>query len=426
MFPVAWKDLVQTFRSPFSLAMMFAAPLLITGLLFFAFGNLGGDGEDIRLPETRVVVVNLDAAGTGGLAAGTGGLAAGRMLVENLRSEELADLLKIRGAASRAEGEAALRAGEAEVMVLIPRDFSGAVVRPGGRSRVEILHDPAAVVGPRVVAGTVRHFVDGFAGSTIAVEVAAAQLRDRGVAIDPTRMPGIAEEYARWLQESGHGEAAAPLVRVQAPRSAEASTGMDFALAGPIMAGMMIFFLFFIGANGASSILREQEEGTLSRLRATPVPLGSLLSGKLAGVLAALAVQAAVLLAASSIAFRISWGPPGAVLAVAVGTIVAAGGFGIMLMSFLRSSRQTGPVLGGVITIIGMLGGLMTTGLPQAPPALERFSLVVPTGWALRGLRQTLAGAPAAEVLVTVLVLLAMGAGFMLVGLLGFRRRFAR
>ena len=35
---IAFKDLTRSFRSAFAVGMMFVAPLLITGLIYFAFG----------------------------------------------------------------------------------------------------------------------------------------------------------------------------------------------------------------------------------------------------------------------------------------------------------------------------------------------------------------------------------------------------
>ena len=42
---IALKDLVRSWRSAFTLVMMFVAPLLITGLIYMAFGGLGSGGE---------------------------------------------------------------------------------------------------------------------------------------------------------------------------------------------------------------------------------------------------------------------------------------------------------------------------------------------------------------------------------------------
>lgn len=50
---IAAKDLKHIFQSVFSLVMMFGAPLLITGLLSFAFGGRTSGTGTFNLPVTR-------------------------------------------------------------------------------------------------------------------------------------------------------------------------------------------------------------------------------------------------------------------------------------------------------------------------------------------------------------------------------------
>ena len=59
---VALKDLKRVFRSPFALVMMFGAPLLIAGLLYFAFGGLASGNGSFTLARTRLIIANLDQA----------------------------------------------------------------------------------------------------------------------------------------------------------------------------------------------------------------------------------------------------------------------------------------------------------------------------------------------------------------------------
>jgi ABC-2 type transport system permease protein len=70
---------------------------------------------------------------------------------------------------------------------------------------------------------------------------------------------------------------------------------------GPNMAGMLIFFVFFMGANDAESIIREHKEGTLARLLTTPISAFQILSGKFVGVFVTLVIQTVVLLAVSAL-----------------------------------------------------------------------------------------------------------------------------
>ncbi|MBE9473020.1 MAG: ABC transporter permease subunit, partial [Chloroflexi bacterium] len=138
-----------------------------------------------------------------------------------------------------------------------------------------------------------------------------------------------------------------------------------------------------------------------------------------------LVVQVIVLLFASALIFNIRWGEPLAVVLVALGLIVAAAGFGIMVMSFIKTTRQTGPVMGGVLTLTGMAGGLFTTGIQNLPDVYNTVTLFTPHGWVLRGWKLALAGGGVGDVLLPVVVTLGMGIVFFAVGAVLFRKRFA-
>lgn len=413
---VALKDLLRSFRSPFTLVMMFAAPLSITGLLYFAFGGLvGGDGG-FNLARTQVQVVNQDEA------AAPAEFAAGARLVEFLQDEAVAEVLAVTVVAGEAEARAAVDAQEAGVAVIIPAGFSNALAAPGERAAVTLYQDPTLTIGPGIVKDLVAHFLDGFSGAQIAGSLTAEQLSKQGVGVDATTVEEATVAYASWLNLGAHHEEEAIAVRPPAGRT-ETMVGGASVLA-PTMAGMMIFFVFFIGAYGAESIIREDEEGTLERLFTTPTSRSNILGGKFVAVVLALVIQIAVLLVSSSLLFDIRWGQPATVLLAAMGLIVAAAGLGLLLMSFIKSTRQTGPVMGGVLPVLGMLGGLFTTGIPTLPTAFDTITLVTPHGWALRAWKLALAGAGPGEVLVPALVLAGMGLVFFGAGAALFRKRF--
>jgi len=128
---------------------------------------------------------------------------------------------------------------------------------------------------------------------------------------------------------------------------------------------------------------------------------------------------------ASSLIFGIDWGRVPTVALVTLGLIVVAAGFGVMLMSLIQNTRQTGPVMGGVMTLTGMLGGLFTSGIPNMPAAFDTVRLAMPQGWAMYGWELAVEGASADRVLVPVAVLLGLGALFFGIGVIRFRKRFA-
>ena len=412
---IARKDLKRVFRSAFALIMMFGAPFLIAGLLYFAFGGLASGNGSFTLPRTQVVITNLDQAGSRASS-----FKAGDKLIEFLKNEDLKDVLEITMAPDEASARSAVDHQQADVALIIPANFSQAAMAPDQKAAVLLYQDPTLTIGPRIVKDLVNHFMDGFSGAKIASKVASAATQRNSTQPDLNMSEWAAKQYAAYLGSSSHGDAL-NIVSTSGDSEQKAS---GLSMMGPIMAGMMIFFVFFMGANGAESIIREHEEGTLARLFTTPASALQILSGKFIGVFVTLVIQTGVLLAASSLIFHISWGKPFSAGLAALGLIVAATGFGVMLMSFIKSTRQTGPVLGGILTLTGMLGGLMTNGLPKIPEVMNTVSLTMPQGWAMQAWKLSLIGSNVAEILPSTLVLIVLGILFFAVGLLSFQRRF--
>lgn len=427
---IAFKDLQRVFKTPFALVMMFGAPLLITGLLYFAFGSMIGGG-DLDLQPVRVQVANLDRP-----VAQNGGLAAGQMLVDFLQSDGVGDLLQVTIAADEATARAAVESQRVDVAVIIPADFTSAALAPGGEATVVQYQDPTLTIGPGIVEDLVNQFVDGFVGTKITADVVSQQLPGDEAAQSASaeqapaqRAPAqrAAMAYASWLESSGHGHAGEASSRFQtrSPAAAELPPDQGASSIAGTMIAMTIFFAFFMGANTAESIVREDEEGTLQRLFTTPTSHAAILGGKFTAVVLTLVVQVVVLLLASSLIFGIDWGRVPTVALVTLGLIVVAAGFGVMLMSLIQNTRQTGPVMGGVMTLTGMLGGLFTSGIPNMPAAFDTVRLAMPQGWAMYGWELAVEGASADRVLVPVAVLLGLGALFFGIGVIRFRKRFA-
>jgi len=101
-------------------------------------------------------------------------------------------------------------------------------------------------------------------------------------------------------------------------------------------------------------------------------------------------------------------------------------GLGVLLIAFVKSSRQAGPVLGGGLTALGMLGGLFTANMPNAmPTAMNVIANFTPQGWVLKAWRMVMDGQSAGNLVVPFIVMVAMGAVMFVIGSMMFRRRFA-
>lgn len=419
---IAFKDLIRSFRSAFAVGMMFVAPLLATGLIYFAFGGLSGGSGGFSIQPVKVAVVNLDRPTSDGLSLGD-------LIVQSLSNPEFARWFTVTTASDEAAGRALVDRREAGVAVIIPADFSQQAVSPAGETHIVMVQDPTLTIGPGIIRDVITQIVDGVAGTKIAVAAVADQLAAQGRALTDGQLQSIVMEYGRWSMQLGQSleQGALPSIAIRAPQgeaSAAASSGFGAQLLAATMAGQLIFFAFYTGAHAAQSILREDEEGTLPRLFTTPTARASILGGKFAGVFVLGVVQAVVLMVASALVFGIHWGQPLPALLSTVAMIAAAAGFGIFLMSFVKTQRQSGMVLGGALTALGMLGGLFTLAVPM-PEAFRTINLLTPQGWVLRGWETTLQGGSLGEVLPYALVVLALAAISFALGVRRFRNRYA-
>lgn len=421
---IAFKDLTRSFRSAFAIGMMVVAPLMLTGLIYFAFGSM--TSGDVSMTAIKVGVVNADQLPPESVLDAPIG--------DNIRSMFFDESVESWITASDYPDETSARAAvdrqEIGVAVMIPQNFTERYLSGEQDVQVLIVSDPTLSIGPAVVEDMVTMMVDAVAGGGVAIQTVMERLEANGIQPDSSQFPSWIERYGNWYQnfqrDLFHHPDKAALVLV-APPAGDAQTTPPLAqMMGLTMAGQMIFFAFFTGGNSMMSILREEEEGTLARLFTTPTSRTSILTGKFMAVFLTVILQGLVLMVAGRLAFGIQWGSPGSVVLALIAQVVAASGLGILLISFVKSTKQGGPVLGGGLTILGMLGGLFTMNIPGGmPEAFNAIGNFIPQGWVLKGWRLALGGAAAGELLLPFMVTVAMGIVMFSIGVVMFRRRFA-
>ncbi len=417
---IAFKDLVRSSRSLFLIGMSFFAPLLISLLIYFAFGSM--KSGDVSMTAIKMGVVNADVL--------PGGTPLAASLGENIRSMFFDTSVRSWITASDFTDEAAahlaLNKQEIGVAVIIPRTFTEEYLAGNNKTSILILQDPTLTIGPTVVRDMVSSLLDGVSGGGVAFRVINERMTDSGRTLDQVGIPALIEKYSTWYADFQrnlfHSPEKAALVAVS-PAAGGGTNNLQSML-GLVMAGQLIFFSFFTGAYSMTSILEESEEGTLARLFTTPTDRTIILAGKFLAVLLAVLIQGIILLAAGRLIFGIRWGDPGAMALALFGQIFASVGLGVLLVSFIKTSKQAGPIFGGGLTALGMLSGLFTTNIDM-PPSFKVISNFTPQGWVLKAWKLTLAGHPAGDLVVPFLVLVAMGVVMFAVGAVMFRRRFA-
>jgi ABC-2 type transport system permease protein len=174
-----------------------------------------------------------------------------------------------------------------------------------------------------------------------------------------------------------------------------------------------VIFLFIGSGLGMRSLLLERSGGTLVRLAAAPVRPIAIVLGKLLAIFVTGLTSILVVWGVTTAVFGADWGSPGGVISMCVGATLAMCGLGVFLTSLARNEREAF----GISLIVGLLlsllgGNLLPPG--SLPEAFQVLSLGTPNGWALVGFgRLSLLGDPAAAVIgpFLVLVLIAAAAG---------------
>ena len=424
---IALKDMTRSFRSIFALIFMFGIPLLMTGMFYFMFGGAAKGSQGFSVPVTKVVVADLDQGGHSfdlvktQFPGGAQARSLGDMVLATLQDKSFATLMVISQATSAETARAQVDSQKAGVALIIPADFSQRFSDLNGQADLELYKDPHPDTRPQ------HHRVHHLAVHGQHVERQSGRRRsnqtDRQHGPGPDRTGGCAvcgihpgRRPERHLAGSaGPGQFQKAGLQYTQPRG-ELHHGRDDHLLrllhrhfhGPVHpAGRR-------GWNPAAPIYHAYQHAAV-------------LGGKFLSVGLTVVVQMTVLLVLGRLIFGIQWGSLLPLALVTAGTVLAASTFGIFIISLLKNTKQAGAVLGGVLTVTGMLGmiKIFTMGSSASPAWADLASMFVPQGWAVRGLSQVMNAASLNDILLTCLALLGMSVVFFLIGVLRFQKRYA-
>jgi ABC-2 type transport system permease protein len=409
VFAIAWKDLRSTVRNVPALVMMLVAPLALASLLGFAFGG----GESFEIAATKVAVANED------LGSPESPVVAGRVVAGILESPDLKDILEVARVRDAAAARRAVDDGEAAVAVIVPADFSAVVYGgdPTATVQVELYENPTSEIGGSIVEGVVGQALADFGGARAAAAGAVA-LRDPGG--DPS--PEVLARHADQAFSQDGGVASVLDIAQRSPKVGR--TESEVSVAGVILSGMMVFFMFFGAANVARTILTEDRDGTMPRLFTTPTRHATIIGGKFVGVFVTVLLQAVVLLIAGRLIFGIDWGRIDAVVLLTLVAAGVAGGLALLIIAFARNTAQAGAIGAGIYLVLALLGGSFT-GTAQTSGTYAVVQKLTPNGWLIQGWDTAMRGGGAADIRWQVLVPLGFAVAFFLFAVLRMRRRFA-
>jgi ABC-2 type transport system permease protein len=392
VFAIAGLNLRQLFRDRSELVATIALPLLLTWVFGSAFGSAAAS-------KTTVPISDLDNS------------TYSRLIVRLV--DEPAGVVV--SSVSPAEAYRQVRDGDAPVAILIPRGFSKAVEQNTG-ARVETVRDPASSEAQAVVE-LAQGAVNRVAADAKAAHVTAAVLQQGNGGAYPLNAPNFRELYAEadrfWSPNPPVGiDAETVLASSTRATELKASSTTQYSL------GFTVFFVLMVALSGAGGIVEERELGTLRRLLAAPTSRGQVVLGKVMGVAGVAAFEALILVGFGAVLFGVAWGNAPIAVALTLGALVlTATGLGVMLSALVKTRSQLAAITPVLSTAMAMIGGCYWP-VSITPPFMQKLALATPTGWAMRGLTDTVArGMGVQAVLTPVAVLLGMGVVFFVIGL---------
>ncbi len=166
--------------------------------------------------------------------------------------------------------------------------------------------------------------------------------------------------------------------------------GRELSFAAYFLPGMVATGLLLTSfQNLAISIAVERDEGTLKRLRGTPMPPAAYFLGKIGSVLVVSVVQMAILFAVARLVFDIDM--PGAsgwatfAWIFALGT--ASGAVcGVAFSSLPRSGRSASAVVTPVVLVLQFVSGVFFA-FPDLPGWMQQLAALFPLKWMAQGMR---------------------------------------
>jgi ABC-2 type transport system permease protein len=407
-----------------ALVLSFVLPLAFFSIFAVIFGK-----QNDATPKVKVIVVDEDQS------------EASRDLVNALKGEtslvvKTAPAPKNKNAPpsdyTAATAEAAVKAGDAPVALIVPRGFGLHPIAFGqdeDESPIQLLNDESDSIAPQIVMGLLQK---------VAMTSMPAVMAEEGMNTAEKYIGGFTPEQKK-VVESGLADLRK---QVAEGKVGSASSGTDDNGAGIIRvktravvgqdkkspmisfyaAAIGVMFLLFTASNSAGALLDEAESGTLDRVLSTRVTMTGLLAGKLVFNTLLAFIQLVAMFLWGWAVFKLDFFnhlPGFAVMGLCTAFAVAA--FGMLLASACHTRAQLGALSTLVILIMSSVGGSM---FPRflMPESMQKAGLLTINAWAIDGFTKVFwRDLPVTELWPQVTVLLAIG-----VVLFAIARRVAR
>ncbi len=341
-----------------------------------------------------------------------------------------------------ATAEAAVKAGDAPVALIVPKGFGAHPMGFGpdaDASGVELLNDQSDAIAPQMVMGLLQK---------AAMTAMPAVMAEQGMKYADQYVGGFTPEQKKVVESglanlrkevangkvgsqanggansgsAGSNDDSAGIIRVKTRSVVGQNAGQSKNMISFYAAAIGVMFLLFTASGSAGALLDEAESGTLERVLSTRVTMTKLLTGKLVFNTLLAFVQLTVMFLWGWAVFKLDFFnhlPGFAVMGLVTAFAVAA--FGLLLASTCKTRAQLGALSTLLILIMSSVGGSM---FPRflMPESMQKAGLLTINAWAIDGFTKVFwRDLPVRELWPQVTVLVAIGVGLFLIA-----RRVAR
>jgi ABC-2 type transport system permease protein len=383
ILPIVRTAMISLRRDGGAFALSFVLPVAFFSIFAMIFG-----GRHDTTPKITLLIADLDHS------------KASEQLIRGLGQESL--IVKTRPDAvnnvqqpeyTAATAEAAVKAGDAPVALVIPKGYGQNPIAfgPDRPQAIQMLKDSSDMVAPQVVAGLLQKVA-----MTSMPDVMAAQgekyLEQYAGQFTPEQRKrmdaGLAQLRDREAQREANPASAGPAdasMPVQVSTRDVVGENKNGNLVSFYAAAIGVMFLLFTASAAGGSLLDEAESGALDRVLSSRVTMGSLLAGKLCYCTLLAFAQLIVMFVWAWIVFKVdlpSHLTGFTVMGLTTAFSVAA--FGILLASVSRTRAQLGSVSTLLILMMSSIGGSM---FPRyfMSEGMQKAGLFTINAWAIDG-----------------------------------------
>jgi ABC-2 type transport system permease protein len=383
---IARKEVAQRLRDKSFFIVGIVSPLVLAFIFNLVLGDIVRPSASLNFD---LGVVNEDGAELGD---------AFNTMLDAAETNGLVTMTRYDTEAAATE---AVNAGDVSAAFVLPAGLSAAVLVMNQDATIRIIGNVDADIGRAVAEAIAGRFAEVVRTANLSVQTAFAA----GAITQDQISTAIAEATAQQPVLTSE------TVEVRSRQLASATF---------FVAGLGMFFIFFIVGQAVTSLLEERTFGTLARLLAAPIRPASIVAGKTIAYVGLGFLGMSVLAIASTILMGAEWGNPFIAALVIFAAIIAAAG----VMMFVGGLARTGEQAQNLQTVVGltfaMLGGTFVP-ITTSEGFLANIRYITPNAWYMKGLGEASGGAYGAA-FQAIGVLLLFGVVFGGMGLVLVRR----